>query len=71
MEAWTTTCGPIPAGFLTHTHVAVGQIPYPSEHPNPTTKMGSKMGASTYLPKWDPKTVLTTTGICNSRRHSS
>ena len=30
----------------------------PSEHPNPTTKIGSKMGEFTYQPKWDPKTVL-------------
>ena len=29
--------------------------------PNPTTKIGSKMGGEfTYQPKWDPKTVLTT-----------
>ena len=34
----------------------------PSEHPNPTTKLGSKMGGEfTYQPKWDPKTVLKTT----------
>ena len=40
------------------------QIVPPSEHPNPTTKMGSKMGGEfTYQPKWDPKTVLTTTAI--------
>ena len=27
----------------------------PSEHPNPTTKIGSKMGGEfTYQPKWDP-----------------
>ena len=31
----------------------------PSEHPNPSTKIGSKMGGEfTYQPKWDPKTVL-------------
>ena len=31
---------------------------------NPTTKIGSKMGGEfTYQPKWDPKTVLTTTAI--------
>ena len=34
----------------------------PSEHPNPTTKIGSKMGGEfTYQPKRDPKTALTTT----------
>ena len=41
---------------------AKGQNPNrtPSEHPNPTTKTGSKMGGEfTYQPKSDPKTVLT------------
>ena len=35
----------------------------PSEHPNPTIKIDSKMGGEfTYQPKWDQtKTVLTTT----------
>ena len=45
------------------TKKAMGQHPNltPSEHPNPTTKIGSKMGGEfTYQPKWDPKTVLTT-----------
>ena len=38
----------------------------PPEHPNPTTKIGSKMGGEfIYQPKWDPKTVLTTTFKCN------
>ena len=39
----------------------MGQNPngIPSKHPNPTTKIGSKMGGEfTYQPKWDPKTVL-------------
>ena len=36
----------------------------PSDNPNPTTKISSKMGGEfTYQPKWDPKTVLTTTAI--------
>ena len=26
----------------------------PSEHPNPTTKIGSKMGGEFTYPKWDP-----------------
>ena len=31
----------------------------PCEHPNPTTKIGTKMGGEiTYQPKWDTKTVL-------------
>ena len=35
----------------------------PSEHPNPTTKIGPKMGGEfTNQPKWDPKTVLTPDG---------
>ena len=35
--------------------LAMGQISTPSERPNPTTKMGSKMGGEfTYQPKWDP-----------------
>ena len=35
----------------------------PSEHPNPN-QIGSKMGGEfNYQPKWDPKTVLTTTAI--------
>ena len=49
--------------------MAMGQNPNrtPSEHPNPTTKIGPKMdGEFTYPPKWDPKTVLTTTAICYS-----
>ena len=34
------------------------------EHRTPTTKIGSKMGGEfTYQPKWDPKTVWTTTAI--------
>ena len=36
--------------------VAMGQNPKartPSEHPNPTTKIGSNMGEFTYQPKWD------------------
>ena len=46
--------------------MAVGQNPTrtPSEHPNPTTKIGPKMGGEfTYQPKWAPKTVLTTAAI--------
>ena len=38
-------------------HAAMGQNPNrtPSEHPNPTTEIGSKMGSEfTYQPKWDP-----------------
>ena len=37
--------------------MAMGQNPNrtPSEHPNPTTKIGSKMGGEfTYQPRWDP-----------------
>ena len=31
----------------------------PSEHPSPTTKIGSKLGGEfAYQPKWDPRTVL-------------
>ena len=38
----------------------------PSEPPNPTTKVGSKMGGEfTYQPKWDPRTVLTSTTLCH------
>ena len=47
---------------LPHHHLAMGQNPNrsPSEHPNPTTKIGSKLGGEfTYQAKWDPKTVLT------------
>ena len=46
--------------------VAMGQNPNrtPSEHPNPTTKIGSQMaGEFNYQPKWDPKTVLTPTAL--------
>ena len=46
--------------------MAMGQKPNrsPGEHPNPTTKIGSTMGGEfTYQPKWDPKTVLTTTAM--------
>ena len=53
--------------FLTHSHMAMGQIPNrtPREHPNPTTKIGSKMGGefTQSQPKWDPKTFLTATAI--------
>ena len=36
----------------------------PSEPPNPTTKIGSKMSREfTYQPKWDPKTVFSTTAV--------
>ena len=45
-------------------NVGMGQTPNrtPSEHPNPTTQIGSKMGGEfTYPPKWDPQTVFTTT----------
>ena len=51
---------------MKHFYMAMGQNPNraPGEHPNPTTKIGSKMGGEfTYQPKWDPKTVLTTTAI--------
>ena len=47
-------------------HLAMGQNPNrtPGEHPDSPTKIGSKMGGEcTYQPKWDPKTVLTTTAI--------
>ena len=45
----------------THGHGSKSRLA-PSEPPNPTTKIGSKMGGEfTQSPKWDPKTVLTTT----------
>ena len=41
----------------------------PSEHPNPTTKIGGRMGGEfTYQPKSDPKTVLTTTAMVSILR---
>ena len=37
----------------------MSQNPVPlSEHPNPTTKIGSTVGGAPKTPKWDPKTVL-------------
>ena len=57
--------GPAPARCRS-IHVAMGQNPNrtPSEHPNPTTKIGSKMGGSLLFrtrlrdkngyPKWNP-----------------
>ena len=45
-------------------HLAMGQIPVPRANIPIPTKIGSKMGGEfTYQPKWDPKTVLTTTAI--------
>ena len=50
-------------------HGSKSRIP-PSEHPNPTTKIVSKMGGGfTYQPKWDPKTVLTVAGVVRRARH--
>ena len=46
---------PFPAGHGSKSRLS------PSEHPNPTTKIGP--GEFTYQPKWHPKTVLTTTAI--------
>ena len=43
--------------ILSHTQMAMGQNPNrtPSEHPNPTTRIGSKTGGEfTHQPKWDP-----------------
>ena len=51
LVSWEAFVVPRNRGF----HVAVGQNPNrtPSEHPNPTTKIGSKMGGEfTYPPKW-------------------
>ena len=43
---------------------AMSQNPNRTRQPHPTTKTGSKMGGEfAYQPKWDPKTVLTTTAI--------
>ena len=39
----------------THPHGCGSKSRTPSEHPNPTTNIGSKMGREfTYQPKWDP-----------------
>ena len=58
------------AEFIENPH---GRGSKSSQHPNPTTKIGSKMGGEfTYQPKWDPKTVLTTTAksrATDSRRN--
>ena len=44
--------------------MAMGQKPVPPVNIPIPTKIGSKMGGEfTYQPKWDPKTVLTTTAI--------
>ena len=43
----------------------MGQNPVPPVNIPIPTKIGSKMGGEfTYQPKWDPKTVLTTTAAC-------
>ena len=60
------TDGPVTVG---HTEVSSyghgSKARTPGEHPNPTTEIGSNMGGEfTYQPKWDPKTVLTTTATC-------
>ena len=47
-------------GAASNGHGSKSRARTPSEHPHPTTKMGSKMGGEfTNPPKWDPKTVLT------------
>ena len=51
-------------------HMAMGQKPNrtPSEHPNPTTKIGSKMGGEFTYPRMVPL-VLTHSHILNQRAH--
>ena len=54
------SCNSLPAVLKTmevpKREMAMGQKPnrIPSEHPNPTTKIGSKMGGAPKAPKWDP-----------------
>ena len=62
-SVWVSTPGLLPVRlmlWMNGIHLAMGQNPNPkspSEDPNPTTKIGSKMdGAST--PKWDPMVLI-------------
>ena len=41
-------------GSLAYGHGSKSKACTPSEHPNPTPKMGPKMGGAPKTPKWDP-----------------
>ena len=53
-------------------HMAMGQNPVPPVNIPIPTKIGSKTGGEfTYQPKWDPKTVLTTTPMSSQPQLAS
>ena len=54
-----------------HPHMAMRQNPVPPVNIPIPTKISSKLGGEfTYQPKWDPKTVLTTTATSSPARLS-
>ena len=70
-KSWATWRMCSTAASLYCTQMAMGQKPIPSVNIPIPTRIPTKMGEFTYQPKWNPKTILTTTAKCRCTTHFS